>query len=282
MVPAGEAGHVADIADDGGGDDRADPEQAGQGGAGRPHRGGELLPGLAQLGVDAAQVLEERGGELAAGRLHGARRRDRAQEPGGVSCGDRLRRRRRGPARTAPHAAGRRPGCGCGPGHGGAWTTPSAPPRDHRAGPPGRRPSAARRRRPTGRRSGRSCSRPRRPAAAPGRRAWAARPAPARRRPAAAGPAGGPGRRRPRPPRSAPARPPPTPAAAPPGPTQARTRSSPSGSSAAPIATAVCEALCGSTPIITAAIGTLLLPGRGQGPWRACLIPGPCWRSRLF
>ena len=40
---------------------------------------------------------------------------------------------------------------------------------------------------------------------------------------------------------------------------QARTRSSPSGSSAALIATAVCEALCGSTPIITAAI-TALLP----------------------
>src|SRR5215469_4523514 len=39
---------------------------------------------------------------------------------------------------------------------------------------------------------------------------------------------------------------------------QARTRSSPSGSSAALIATAVCEALCGSTPIITAAIETLL------------------------
>jgi hypothetical protein len=35
---------------------------------------------------------------------------------------------------------------------------------------------------------------------------------------------------------------------------QARTRSSPSGSSAAPIATAVCEPLCGSTPIITAAM----------------------------
>ena len=36
--------------------------------------------------------------------------------------------------------------------------------------------------------------------------------------------------------------------------TQARTRTSPSGSSAALIATAVCEALWGSTPIITAAI----------------------------
>jgi len=39
---------------------------------------------------------------------------------------------------------------------------------------------------------------------------------------------------------------------------RARTRSSPSGSSAALIATAVCAALCGSTPIITAAMETLL------------------------
>jgi hypothetical protein len=35
---------------------------------------------------------------------------------------------------------------------------------------------------------------------------------------------------------------------------QVRTRSSPKGSSAAPIATAVCEPLCGSTPIITTAM----------------------------
>jgi hypothetical protein len=38
-------------------------------------------------------------------------------------------------------------------------------------------------------------------------------------------------------------------------PALARTRSSPSASSAALITTAVCEALCGSIPIITAAIG---------------------------
>jgi hypothetical protein len=36
--------------------------------------------------------------------------------------------------------------------------------------------------------------------------------------------------------------------------TEARTRTSPSGSSAGLIATAVCEPLCGSTPIITAAM----------------------------
>src|SRR5262249_19607549 len=52
----------------------------------------------------------------------------------------------------------------------------------------------------------------------PAPRAWAAHPAPAHQRPAAAEPADGPARRRPRPPRSAAARPRPTPAAAPPGP----------------------------------------------------------------
>ena len=40
-------------------------------------------------------------------------------------------------------------------------------------------------------------------------------------------------------------------------PAEARTLSSPSGSSAGLITTAVCEPLCGSTPIITAAISTL-------------------------
>jgi hypothetical protein len=36
----------------------------------------------------------------------------------------------------------------------------------------------------------------------------------------------------------------------------------------------VCDALCGSTPIITAAINRsfVILPG-GKGPRRACLIP---------
>ena len=67
-------------------------------------------------------------------------------------------------------------------------------------------------------------------------------------------------------------------------PAQARTRSSPSASSAALITTAVCEALCGSPPIITAAIRGTSCPGHGWGiPWRARLITeGARWRSRLF
>jgi hypothetical protein len=55
-VPAAEAGHVADVADDGRGDDRADPGQPGQAGAGRGDGNSELLPGLVQPRVDAPQV----------------------------------------------------------------------------------------------------------------------------------------------------------------------------------------------------------------------------------
>jgi hypothetical protein len=52
---------------------------------------GELAPGLAQLPVDAAQVLDEGGGELAAGGRDRIRRGDRVQQAGGVSCDDLLR-----------------------------------------------------------------------------------------------------------------------------------------------------------------------------------------------
>ena len=56
-VSAGKAGHVADIADDGGSDDGADPDQPGQAGPGRGHDDRELVLGVTQLSVDAAQVL---------------------------------------------------------------------------------------------------------------------------------------------------------------------------------------------------------------------------------
>src|SRR5882757_4765609 len=90
VVPAGKAGHVADVADDSGGDDRAHPEKPGQARPSRLDRGGELGPGLADPGVDAAQVLGERRGELAAGRLNGPCWRDRLQDPGSMTCGDLL------------------------------------------------------------------------------------------------------------------------------------------------------------------------------------------------
>ena len=50
----------------------------------------EPLPGVAQLGINAAQVLQELGGELAAGHRDGAGRLDLLQEHGGLSCGDLL------------------------------------------------------------------------------------------------------------------------------------------------------------------------------------------------
>jgi hypothetical protein len=65
---------------------------------------------------------------------------------------------------------------------------------------------------------------------------------------------------------------------------EARTRSSASGSSASPIATAVCEALCGSTPIITATTGNLLRLFLTSGKDRGghAQFQGSHWRSRLF
>jgi hypothetical protein len=68
VVPAGEPEHLAHVADHGAGDDRADAEQAGQAGARGPDRGGQLLVGVAQLGVEAADVGQELAGQLAARR----------------------------------------------------------------------------------------------------------------------------------------------------------------------------------------------------------------------
>jgi hypothetical protein len=90
VIPAGKPGHVADIADHRGGDDRADPEQPGQARPGRSHGDRELLAGLPDPGIDPAQVLQEPRGELPAGRLHRPFWPDRPQDPGGASCGDRL------------------------------------------------------------------------------------------------------------------------------------------------------------------------------------------------
>jgi hypothetical protein len=66
VIPAGEAGHVADVANDRGGDHRADPEQLGQAGPGRGDGNRELLSGVAHLCAGAAQVGGELGGELPA------------------------------------------------------------------------------------------------------------------------------------------------------------------------------------------------------------------------
>ena len=91
MVPAGEPGHVADIADDGGSDHRADAEDASQAGPGAPDSRIDLLAGLADLGIDAAQAGGVLGGELPACGGNGPGRGDRFQDPPGLACGDLFR-----------------------------------------------------------------------------------------------------------------------------------------------------------------------------------------------
>ena len=257
MVPAGKAGHVADVADDDGGDDGADTVQPGQARPGGLDGDGELLAGLADPGVDATQVLGERRGELAAGRLHRPRWCDRLQEPGGCSCGDRL-----GDTTGDQLAQHRMQSAGDLGAAAAQVPVALGPDLQHRRviiGPDV--PNAGRPQRGNGHRPGivgivlvriPGSQQPdpraqlgrhiatRSPAAS---NCWASRwprpPAPSTaqvRRGQAAAQASR---------RSA-------------WTAQARTRSSPSGSSAAPIATAVCEALCGSTPIMTTAMETLL------------------------
>ena len=79
---------MADVADDGAGADRPDTEHLGHGGAGGFDRCDELLAGLAQLGIQAAGVGHELGGELAAGLSSSTRRPDLAEDPGGLRRGD--------------------------------------------------------------------------------------------------------------------------------------------------------------------------------------------------
>jgi len=88
VVPVGEPEHLAHVADHGAGDDRADTEQAGQAGARGPDRCGQLLAGLAQLGVQPAQVGQELGGQLAACRGSRARGGDLPADPGGLPGAD--------------------------------------------------------------------------------------------------------------------------------------------------------------------------------------------------
>jgi hypothetical protein len=91
VVPAGEPGHGDDIADHGGGDDWAGAEDLGDAGAGCLDRGGQLLLDLAPQGVQVADVGQQLGGEFPAGLGGRVRRRDLAEEPGCVACGDLVR-----------------------------------------------------------------------------------------------------------------------------------------------------------------------------------------------
>ncbi len=58
MIPAGKPGHVSDVADHGTGVDRAETEDLGEAGARGPDGRGQLLLGLAELGIQAPQVLQ--------------------------------------------------------------------------------------------------------------------------------------------------------------------------------------------------------------------------------
>jgi hypothetical protein len=120
-VPAGEAGRVRDVADHGGGDDRADAEDLGERGARSPDHQRQLLPGVTHLRIEAAQVIEEFGGELAAGQGNGTGRLGLLQEMCGLTCGYLL-----GDAageEFAEHGAEPAGDLAACPGHGGAWTT---------------------------------------------------------------------------------------------------------------------------------------------------------------
>jgi len=84
----GEPGDVADVADHGGGDGRADAEDVGQGRAGGADRGGQLLLRLAQLGAGAAQVGQVFRGQLTAGLLDGTGRPGLLQDAGRCGSAD--------------------------------------------------------------------------------------------------------------------------------------------------------------------------------------------------
>jgi len=90
VIPAGEPGHVGDVADHGAGIDRAEAEDLGEAGARGSDGRGQLLLGLAELGIQTSQVLQELAGQLAARCRDRPGRRDLFQDAGGVSCGDLL------------------------------------------------------------------------------------------------------------------------------------------------------------------------------------------------
>ena len=126
VIAAGEAGHVDHVTDDGAGDHGADAEDLGEGGAGGLDRGGQLLAGAAQLGVQAAQVGQELAGELGASPGHGTGRRGLLQEPGSLSCGDLLRVTAWGQiAQHRVQPAGSLGPSGTGTSPGAAWTQTS-------------------------------------------------------------------------------------------------------------------------------------------------------------
>jgi hypothetical protein len=72
MGSAGEPGHVSDVADHGGGDDRAGAEDLRRAGARRADRRCELLLRLEHLLIQAAHVRQDLDGQVGTGRPGGA------------------------------------------------------------------------------------------------------------------------------------------------------------------------------------------------------------------
>jgi hypothetical protein len=87
-VGGGDPRYVGDVADDGGGDDRADAEHAGEAGAGGLDGGSKLLLDLGEHGVDPAQVRQVLAGHVVPGRGHGIGGLVRAEDGGGPVRGD--------------------------------------------------------------------------------------------------------------------------------------------------------------------------------------------------
>jgi hypothetical protein len=75
VIAAGEPGHAGDVADHCAGVDRAEAEDLGEAGARRSDGRGQFLLGIAELGIQAAQVLQELAGQLVA----------RGPDPGGTA-----------------------------------------------------------------------------------------------------------------------------------------------------------------------------------------------------
>ena len=250
MVPAGEPGHGDDVADDGGGDDRPDAGHLGEAGTGCRDRGGQLLVDLAPLGVQMAD---------AASSSAASSQRAWATAPAGATCSRILA------AWPAVISSGTPPGISS---HSTAWRRQTTWLRVRersrwrlaRTFSTTAWPSAVTSWRLLDRNAATATDR-----ASSGSVLFVSRASSSRTRAASLGctsstrsPAATSCRASSRPPagafhRPGPLRPGLRPATSSrPRSGQARTRSLPSGSSAAPTATAVCEPLCGPVPIITA------------------------------
>jgi hypothetical protein len=88
VVAVGESTDVGDVTDDRCSDDCSDPEQLGERRLGRLDGGGDALLGLAQLPVETAQVGDKLHGDGLSGCGNRTRRLELVEQTGGLSCAD--------------------------------------------------------------------------------------------------------------------------------------------------------------------------------------------------